>query len=51
MMLAPLRVIEPMVPIISQGGNIEDIIQIDIRESDKVQQQHHWYPNRITELS
>ena len=51
MTVAPLRVIEPRVPVISQEDNIEDIIQMDMVESEKVQQKHHRHPTRITQLS
>ena len=48
--VAPLRVIEHRVSVISQGGNIEYIILIEMVENEKVQQQLHWYITIITQL-
>ena len=51
MTVAPPRVIEPRDPVISHEENIEDIRQINMIESDKVQQKYHRYPTGITQLS
>ena len=51
MTVAPPGVIENRVPVISKDENIEDIRHIYMLESDKVQQQIHRYPTRITQLS